>query len=188
MHNKITRIHKGIMAKNATIPFPAAGRTGDLNAFQISTRQHPQGGGREALSNPFWFIFITNVQYEYNWIRLRQLTYLSEIQKWTKFGTPLPGISALKSVSGGPFLGHLLIWPDAGAVAAAAVALATSGTAPAGAGAVFTVSNSAGSPTFAEVGAIAARVLHIMKVETDLREEQEKCRSIHPGRSPFLPR
>ena len=27
--------------------------------------------------------------------------------------------------------------------------------------------------------AIAARVLHIMKVETDLREEQEKCRSIH---------
>ena len=25
-----------------------------------------------------------------------------------------PGISALKSVSGGPFLGHLLIWPDAG--------------------------------------------------------------------------
>ena len=41
-------------------------------------------------------------------------------QKWTKIGTPLPGISALKSVSGGPFFGHLLIWPDAGRRAAAA--------------------------------------------------------------------
>ena len=76
------------------------------------TRQHPQGGGREALSNPFWFLFIINVQYEYNWIRLRQLTYLVRSQKWTKIGTPLPGISALKSVSGGPFLRHFLIWPD----------------------------------------------------------------------------
>ena len=80
----------------------------------IFTRQHPQGGGREALSNPFWFLFIVNVQYEYNWIRLRQLTYLVRSQKWTKNGTLEPGISALKSVSGGPFFGHLLIWPDAG--------------------------------------------------------------------------
>ena len=67
------------------------------------------------MSNPFWFLFIVNVQYEYNWIRLRQLTYLVRSQKWIKIGTPLPGISALKSVSGGPFFGHLLIWPDAGA-------------------------------------------------------------------------
>ena len=79
------------------------------------TRQHPQGGGREALSNPFWFLFIVNVQYEYNWIRLRQLMYLVRSQKWIKNGTLEPGISALKSVSGGPFFGHLLIWPDAGA-------------------------------------------------------------------------
>ena len=82
----------------------------------IITRQHPQGGGGgEALRNLFWFIFIINVQYEYNWIRLRQLMYLAKVnQIWT----PLPGISALKSVSGGPFLGHLLIWPDAGGGAA----------------------------------------------------------------------
>ena len=69
----------------------------------IITRQHPQGGGREALSNPVWFIFIINVQYEYNWIRLRQLTYLVRSQKRIKNGTLEPGISALKSVSGGPF-------------------------------------------------------------------------------------
>ena len=30
-------------------------------------------------------------------------------QKWTKIGTPLPGYLVLKSVSGGPFLEHLLI-------------------------------------------------------------------------------
>ena len=35
-------------------------------------------------------------------------------QKKIKNGTLEPGISALKSVSGGPFFGHLLIWPDAG--------------------------------------------------------------------------
>ena len=61
-----------------------------------STRQHPQGGAREALSNSFWFLFIINVQYEYNWIRLHQLTYPSEIPKWTKIGTPLPGYLVLK--------------------------------------------------------------------------------------------
>ena len=33
----------------------------------------------------------------------------------TKIGTHLPGMSALKSVSGAPFFGHLLIWQDAGA-------------------------------------------------------------------------
>ena len=41
-------------------------------------------------------------------------------QKWTKIGTPLPGYLVLKSVSGGPFFGHLLIWPDAGGARRAA--------------------------------------------------------------------
>ena len=71
--------------------------------MSIFTRQHPQGGGREALSNPFWFLLVVNVQYEYNSIRLRQLTYFRETQKWIKFGTPLPGYLVLDSVSGGPF-------------------------------------------------------------------------------------
>ena len=59
--------------------------------FSRCTRQHPQGGGREALSNPFSFLFIINIQYEYNWIILRQLTYLSEIPKMDQNWDPSAG-------------------------------------------------------------------------------------------------
>ena len=44
------------------------------------------------MSNPFWFL--VNAQYEYNWIRLRQLTYLGEIpkmdQNWDPSAGPIP--------------------------------------------------------------------------------------------------
>ena len=63
----------------------------DILTHQL-TRQYPQGGGREALSNRFWFL--VNAQYEYNWIRLRQLTYLGEIpkmdQNWDPSAGPIP--------------------------------------------------------------------------------------------------
>ena len=44
------------------------------------------------MSNRFWFL--VNTQYEYNWIRLRQLTYLGEIpkmdQNWDPSAGPIP--------------------------------------------------------------------------------------------------
>ena len=49
-----------------------------------------RAGGREALSNRFWFL--VNAQYEYNWIRLRQLTYLSEIPKMDQNWDPSAGL------------------------------------------------------------------------------------------------
>ncbi len=55
-------------------------------------------------------------------------------QKWTKNGTPLPGYLVLDSVSGGPFFGHLLIWPDAGAGGGAGGAAAGRTLAPGGPG------------------------------------------------------
>ena len=60
--------------------------------LKMYTRQHPQGGGREALSNPFWFLLIVNVQYEYNSIRLRQLTYFGEIPKMDQIWDPSAGL------------------------------------------------------------------------------------------------
>ena len=49
--------------------------------------------GRRARSFEQSFVvsFIVNVQYEYNCIRLRQLMYLSEIQKVTLFWDPSAG-------------------------------------------------------------------------------------------------
>ena len=59
----------------------------DMELHTALTRQHPEAGEGGALSNPVWFIFIVNVvQYEYNWIRLHQLTYLVRFQKWIKMG------------------------------------------------------------------------------------------------------
>ena len=66
----------------------------------------------ETLTGPKKCILKKILPSEYNLFILHQLTYLSEIQKWTKIGNPLPGISALKSLSGDPFFEHLLISPD----------------------------------------------------------------------------
>ena len=69
-------------------------KRGDLekrNVFGPPLDNTRGAGGREALSNTFWFPFIVNVQYEYNWIRLRQLTYLSETQKVILFWDPSAG-------------------------------------------------------------------------------------------------
>ena len=66
-------------------------RTAETKCAFGATRQHPQGGGREALSNPFWFLLIINVQYEYNSTRLRQLTYFHEITKMNQKWDPSAG-------------------------------------------------------------------------------------------------
>ena len=65
------------------------------------TRQHPRGGGREALSNPFWGFFLSST---YNMRECVNWRIWVRSKKWPFFGTPLPAILFAKSVSGGPFL------------------------------------------------------------------------------------
>ena len=78
---------------------------------QPNTRQHPQGGGREALSISFRGFFLSSTHnimciIDSDCINWRIWT---RSPKWTKNGT---GISALKSVSGGLFLRLFLICAD----------------------------------------------------------------------------
>ena len=58
--------------------------------------------------------FIVNVQYEYNWIRLRQLAYLSEVHKVVQKWDPSAGYTIRSPFHEVHFWDFLVICADGG--------------------------------------------------------------------------